>query len=69
MKIWRGFAIVFLKEHYFAKNALKCSAFSLKSVICFHAIIEEFDVFSAVQKTFYVSELIWMLVSLLGNYE
>ena len=68
MKIWRGFAIVFLKEHYFAKNALKRSAFSLKSVICFHAI-EEFDVFSAVQKTFYVSELIWMLVSLLGNYE
>ena len=68
MKIWRGFAVVFLKEHCFAKNALRSSVFSLKSVICFHAIIEELDVLSGVQKTFYVSELIWMLVSLLGIY-
>ena len=32
MKMQREFAVFFIKEHYFAKNALKNLAFSLKSV-------------------------------------
>ena len=45
MEMRREFAAVFIKEHCFAKNALKSSVFFNLSQICFHETMGELEVF------------------------